>query len=103
MCDNESSSVYNFTDILARVYRLDSFATVRRESSAVCNCMDMLKILHGFIDLIDSSASMDSPKSSPVYKCTNKQTELLWIFAGVIDLPHRAKKMPESINPIKSQ
>ena len=36
----------------------------------------MLKILHGFIDLIDSSASMDSPKSSPVYKCTNKQKEL---------------------------
>ena len=38
----------------------------------------MLKILHGFIDLIDSSASMDSPKSSPVYKCTNKQKELLY-------------------------
>ena len=64
--------------MLARVYRLDSFATVRRESSAVCNCMDMLKILHGFIDLIDSSASMDSPKSSPIYKCSNKQTELLY-------------------------
>ena len=63
--------------MLARVYRLDSFATVRRESSAVYNCTDMLKILHGFIDLIDSSASMDSPKSPPVYKCTNKQTELL--------------------------
>ena len=90
-------------DMLARLYRLDSFATVRRESFAVCKCMDMLKILHGFIDLIDSSASMDSPKSSPVYKCSNKQTELLWIFAGVIDLLHGAKKMPESINPIKSQ
>ena len=73
------------------------------ESSSVYNCTDMLKILHGFIDLIDSSASMDSPKSSPVYKCSNKQKELLWIFAGVIDLPHGAKKMPESINPIKSQ
>jgi hypothetical protein len=90
-------------DMLARVYRLDSFATVRRESSSVYNCTDMLKILHGFIDLIDSSASMDSPKSSPVYKCSNKQKELLWIFAGVIDLLHGAKKMPESINPIKSQ
>ena len=89
--------------MLARVYRLDSFATVRRESSAVCNCTDMLKILHGFIDLIDSSASMDCPKSSPVYKCTNKQKELLWIFAGVIDLPHGAKKMPESIESKKSQ
>ena len=74
---NESSSVYNCMDMLARVYRLDSFATVRTESSAVYNCMDMLKILHGFIDLIDSSASMDSPKSSPVYKCSNKQKELL--------------------------
>ena len=90
-------------DMLARLYRLDSFATVRTESSSVYNCMDMLKILHGFIDLIDSSASMDSPKSSPVYKCTNKQKELLWIFAGVIDLPHGAKKMPESIESKKSQ
>ena len=81
---NESSSVYNFMDMLARLYRLDSFATVRRESSAVCNCMDMLNILHGFIDLIDSSASMDSPKSSQVYKCSNKQKELLYfkLFAG---------------------
>ena len=78
----ESSSVYNCTDMLARLYRLDSFATVRRASSAVCNCMDMIKILHGFIDLIDSSASMDSPKSSPVYKCTNKQTELLYSYTS---------------------
>ena len=89
--------------MLARVYRLDSFATVRRESSAVYNCTDMLKILHGFIDLIDSSASMDSPKSSPVYKHTNIQKELLCIFCGVIDLLHGAKKMPESIESKKSQ
>ena len=78
MRGNESSSVCNCMGMLARVYRLDSFATVRRESSSVCKFMDMLKILHGFIDLIDSSASMDSPKSSPVYKCSNKQKELLW-------------------------
>ena len=43
----------------------------------IYNFMDMLKILHGFIDLIESSASMDSTKSSTVYKCTNKQKELL--------------------------
>ena len=94
----ESSAVCNCMDMLARLYRLDSFATVRRVSSSVCKCMDMLKILHGFIDLIDSSASMDSTKSSPVYNFINKQN-----YARVIDLLHGAKKMPESINPIKSQ
>jgi len=62
-------------------------SVTRNESSSVYNFTDMLKILHGFIDLIDSSASMDSTKSSPVYNFINKQN-----YARVIDLLHGAKK-----------
>ena len=50
--------------------------------------VQVLKILHGITDLIDSSPSMGSQISSSVYKHTNIQKELLCIFCGVIDLLH---------------